>query len=52
VNFAPIPDSFDQTKEYITQDTPIDQGDQIYLGIITNQLPPEQNNGGGMPPGM
>jgi hypothetical protein len=44
--YAPFPDNFDQTTQYIVQLAPVDTGDQIYVGIEVLELPPSTGGGG------
>lgn len=41
VQYAPIPDSFDQATQYVIQADPVDNGDIISMGIEVKELPPQ-----------
>ncbi|TCP32191.1 hypothetical protein EV207_101169 [Scopulibacillus darangshiensis] len=38
VEYAEIPADFDQLTQYITQATPLDKGDVIFVGVEIHQL--------------
>lgn len=38
IEYEKIPEDFDQTTHYITQDKPIDKGDYIFVGIDMHEL--------------
>jgi hypothetical protein len=51
IRYAKIPDSFDETKQYIEQLEPVDMGDYIFVDVAIKDLPtettkpePAQNN--------
>mgnify|MGYP007057168555 CR=1 FL=1 len=41
VRFAPIPE-FDQTKQAVYQESPVDKGDYIEVGVKVVDVPPEK----------
>jgi len=41
VEFAPIPNTFDQQTQYVVQTGAVDNGDVISVGIEVEELPPE-----------
>lgn len=43
--FAPIPE-FDQERQLVLQEEPVDMGDHIYLGVEIFDLPPYVDDGG------
>lgn len=42
--YADIPESFDQTSQYITQRSPKDEEDKIYVGVEVHELDIEDDD--------
>ena len=40
--YAEIPDTFDQTTQYIVQKQPVDMGDHVFCDVEIRELPQDE----------